>query len=82
MTDALHQFRRRDNKTFYCPNGHPQSYTETEADKLRKQIEGLNIRNNNVLEAFRKSEEQIAKLGRSNRALRAVIKRIKTRKRE
>lgn len=30
--------RREDGGTFYCPNGHGQSYTESEADKLRKQL--------------------------------------------
>lgn len=27
--------------TFYCPNGHGQSYTETEVEKLRKQNQNL-----------------------------------------
>lgn len=77
MSDELNRFRRKGKKTFHCPNGHPQSYTETEADKLRKQIEDLKFRNSNLLESFHESEEQIAKLGRSNRALRAIIKRMK-----
>lgn len=29
--------RRRDGETFYCPNGHTMSYTETEAMKLLKE---------------------------------------------
>lgn len=30
----------RKNKTsFHCPNGHGQSYTESTADRLRKQLE-------------------------------------------
>jgi ATPase subunit of ABC transporter with duplicated ATPase domains len=31
--------RRNDGKSFYCPNGHSQSYRETEATKLQKQLD-------------------------------------------
>jgi hypothetical protein len=31
--------RQQDKKHFYCPNGHSQSYTESEADRLRQQLE-------------------------------------------
>lgn len=31
--------RRDDKQTFYCPNGHPQAYIESETDRLRKQLE-------------------------------------------
>jgi hypothetical protein len=31
--------RRGDKQTFYCPNGHTQSFRESEADRLRKQLE-------------------------------------------
>lgn len=31
--------RRADGNFFYCPNGHSQHFTETEATTLRKQLE-------------------------------------------
>lgn len=31
--------RMNDGKTFYCPNGHGQHYTETEATRLRAEVE-------------------------------------------
>lgn len=31
--------RRSDGEWFYCPNGHKQRYTETEADQLRRQLQ-------------------------------------------
>lgn len=34
----LDQRRRQDKQSFYCPNGHSQAYTESEADRLRKQL--------------------------------------------
>lgn len=33
--------RRNDKATFYCPNGHPQSFTESETDKLRRERDNL-----------------------------------------
>lgn len=38
----LHDRRRNDGRTFYCPNGHPRAYIETENDRLRKQLESAN----------------------------------------
>ena len=36
--------RRKDKKTFYCPNGHTMSYTESEEDKLRRERDRLTQR--------------------------------------
>jgi hypothetical protein len=35
----LQEKRLRDGGSFYCPNGHGQSYTETENMRLRKSLE-------------------------------------------
>lgn len=40
MTEDFQRERRRDKRTFYCPNGHSQSYVgKTEEQKLREQLE-------------------------------------------
>lgn len=39
---SFFQERRRDARAFYCPNGHPQGWWTSEADKLRKQLEQAN----------------------------------------
>ncbi len=36
--------RQRDKKSFYCPNGHSMSYTESEADRLRRERDRLQQR--------------------------------------
>lgn len=33
--------RRKDKNSFYCPNGHSMSYTESEADKMRRERDRL-----------------------------------------
>lgn len=39
MTREHRAQRLKDKALFYCPNGHSQSYTESEADRLRRQLE-------------------------------------------
>lgn len=34
----VHQRRRNDGQTFYCPNGHTNVYRETRADQLEKEL--------------------------------------------
>lgn len=64
----------RDNhKGFYCPNGHSLAFNgKTEAQRLRDQLADTRM----VLEASRAEAERI---GRSNIALRGVVKRSKNR---
>lgn len=33
--------RRKDKRSFWCPNGHSMSYTESEADRLRRERDRL-----------------------------------------
>lgn len=42
--------RQGDKKTFYCPNGHSMSYTESEADRLKARLQAQE-------QATRKAEE-------------------------
>ncbi len=35
---TLRQNWKRDKTQFFCPNGHGQSYTESEADKLKREL--------------------------------------------
>lgn len=65
MTDYYYNQRREDHKTFYCPNGHGQSYTaETEAEKYkrlynRECANSVDVRTR--LEAATRSEERAKK---------------------
>jgi hypothetical protein len=38
MTERMHLKRYEDGKSFYCPNGHGQTWVVSEADKLRNQL--------------------------------------------
>lgn len=41
MPERIAKQRREDGKNFYCPNGHPMVYRESEADKLRRERDSL-----------------------------------------
>ena len=50
VIESGHQSQLRNNKnTFYCLNGHPQSYTESEADRLRKELAQKQMRVSDLL---------------------------------
>ena len=52
MTKELQTRRLEDQRSFYCPNGHSQSYTgKTEAQKLREQVERLEIQRDHARDA-------------------------------
>lgn len=38
LAEDYEQRRRNDGKTWYCPNGHPRAWVESEADRLKKQL--------------------------------------------
>lgn len=74
--DALHDRTRG----FYCPSGHRQYYTgQTEAQKLAQQLADkeriLKVREDQL----KASRDAVKALERSNRAVKAHSKRLKTR---
>lgn len=71
--------RRRDGKSFHCPNGHSQCFTETEAMRLAKKLKKVEedvdwyrTRNGAV-------EDQLQATERSRRALKGVVTRQRNR---
>lgn len=86
MPADLMRNRREDQRQFYCPNGHGQSYIESEAYKLRQQ---LAAKEREVLAAKsraeteerwrRDAEQERARAERSVRGHKAVVTRMKKR---
>lgn len=44
MDSELNRRAHETGRTFYCPNGHPQVYTTSEVDKLKKQLDNATKR--------------------------------------
>ena len=72
MPDRFLRDRREDGQTFYCPNGHPRVFRESESDRLRRQLANAEAR-----ETHERDQRQAAE--RSNVALRGVVTRTKRR---
>ena len=70
ITDDHYDRLRECHNTFYCPNGHPLSYTgESDRDKIKRLESNL-----------AREREYGNKLARKNAALRGVITRQKKNK--
>lgn len=41
LTQRFWKERQEDGRTFYCPNGHPVSFHDTELDRLRRENQRL-----------------------------------------
>ena len=70
MPELLLNARRKDGQGFYCPNGHCRVFTETEAQRLQRKLEGAQ-RHAGRLAAERDQLEA------SNRAQRAATTRAR-----
>ncbi len=46
VSEALRQNWLKTKETFYCPNGHGQSYCKSTADKLQEQLRDANLKIN------------------------------------
>lgn len=71
--------RRKDTRTFYCPNGHPMSYRESEADMLRRERDRLK-QNEAWYEArLRESQASIDLAERRIAAAKGQVTKLKNR---
>lgn len=71
VPDNWHANRLKDHETFWCPNGHTQSFlAKSEAEKLKEQLESANRRESNL-------KDQVSRLDNSNRSLKGVITKLR-----
>ena len=79
---AMPDFKQREcletGENFYCPNGHPRVYRETESDRLRKKLEEqtreATRQADRALQAQRERDEAIALRAKAERKLKRVAK--------
>lgn len=78
ITIKFHNELVKCKNTFWCPNGHPQSYIgKTEAEKQREKTEQQREKTKQYTKWFSDEREKRAKAERSNIALRGVITKLK-----
>ena len=71
--------RREDKKTFYCPNGCPRAFVESEADRLRRERDRLKQENARLCDEAHTAWTTAAQAERQARAFKGVATRIKNR---
>lgn len=79
VTQNFDARRRQDKASFYCPNGHSQAYTVSEADKLRKALETQKQQNAMWAATANEQRERAEAAERSASAQRGVVTRLKNR---
>jgi len=60
ITQAMKTALVETANTFYCPAGHPQHFTESEATRLKRQISQLTARNDQLDAAVQRERERTA----------------------
>lgn len=76
---ALLKARRQDQGSFYCPNGHGQHYTESEAARLRRELDANKRRAERAEASLCAARDQLDAAERSRSALKGVVTRQKRR---
>lgn len=80
MPASLQRNARQDKDIwFWCPNGHQQHYTESEADKLRGQLERSQRKARLAEDTARRQRERAESAERSRAAYKAVATRQRNR---
>jgi hypothetical protein len=70
--------RRKDHKSFYCPNGHSQYYPgQSKEEKLKAELKQTQVRLDDQIACCQRSVEEIRSLEHSRRALRAHLTRLR-----
>jgi Zn-finger nucleic acid-binding protein len=50
VSEELNKNLLRTKNTFYCPNGHPQSYTKSTEERLKEEYDAIIKRKNDYLD--------------------------------
>jgi hypothetical protein len=79
LDSALYENRLKDGGNFYCTNGHSLSYRETEAQRLRKQLQQTEVCLTNARNETQRQRELRQQTERSLRGTKAVVTRMKRR---
>ena len=77
--DRLDRKFREYGESFYCPSGHPQSYTKSEVQRLREQLEAAQKEANAALTREQVERDQRLAAERERDKEKRASKRIKRR---
>lgn len=79
VTSTQQRIWKENGATWYCPNGHPRVYTESENDKLKNQLRQEKQRVEWANSRQRELEEELDATERSLTATKGVVTKMKKR---
>lgn len=77
--EAFFDNRRKDGKSFYCPNGHSLSYHETETDRQRNRADALDRRLRSAQDTADRWRDNAERERRSAIAYKGHLTRVRKR---
>ena len=70
--------KKKNHKTFHCPNGHPQHYTrQSDEEKLQVQLKHCRLDRDFWIEGHKKEQTKRKAVERSRSSLKGVITKMK-----
>jgi hypothetical protein len=79
MTGDYISRRRKDGDGFHCPNGHANVFRDSEADKLRKQLDNARLRMEWAEQDAKRARESLEVAQRSKAAYKGQLTKLKNR---
>lgn len=79
MDRALNSSLRAKGGTFYCPNGHGQHYTESEVQKLKKELESAKKRMGWAEDSATRALAQAEQVKREKAAIKGQLTKTRNR---
>lgn len=73
----MEEERRADGKVFYCPNGHSLSWKQTEADRLREQLERVDADRQYAWQVYKEADADRKRTAASLRTTKGHLTRVK-----
>lgn len=77
-TELDNSFRKDSSKWFYCPNGHKQHYSESEADKLKRQLEKEKQEKEHQLRCRERAENMYRKSETERKKVKTRLRNVKS----
>lgn len=78
-SDLKAEFQKDSNKWFYCPNGHKQHYSESESDRLKKELAILRESEERQRQLRQNAEKNLSKERIERRKVKTRLKNVKER---
>jgi DNA repair exonuclease SbcCD ATPase subunit len=79
VTPYFDERRRADKRSFWCPNGHTQAYVESEADRLRGELDKTRRERDQLKQNEAWWSQRLDLAREEQKALKAQVKKITVR---